>query len=237
MTPKPAARKPAATRRAPAAKAVPTPLVDFESLPPEQLNAAPVDGLFSGDSREREHYDGGDAGEVDLTGCSFLECRFTGVTLTDADLRASRFIETVLEAPFAHTLKAARTTWRDVRIHNPRWGSAEFFDAELDSVHLVGGKIDYLNLRGSRLNNVILEECTITDLDLGDARAGRVALVNCRIGTLDVTRASCSSVDLRTSEFQAVHGVEGLAGTIVDGLQLSQFAPLFAEHLGVRVEG
>ncbi|RFA06957.1 hypothetical protein B7R21_17745 [Subtercola boreus] len=230
-------RKPATSRTPAETKAVPAPLVDFESLAAEQLRTAPIDGLFAGDDREREHFEGGDAGAIDLTGCSFLECRFTGVTLTDADLRGSRFIETAFEAPFAHTLKAARTTWRDVRIRSPRWGSAEFFDADLESVHLVGGKIDYLNLRGSRLNNVIFEECTITDLDLGAARAGRVALVNCRIGTLDVTRASCSSVDLRTSEFQAVHGVEGLAGTIVDDLQLSQFAPLFAEHLGVRVEG
>jgi uncharacterized protein YjbI with pentapeptide repeats len=227
MTPRPRSTKAAAP--APAH-------VDFAGVAADRLVRAPVDGLFAGDSREAEHYDGGDAGAVELAGCSFLECRFTAVTLTDAELRGSRFVECEFEAPFAHTLKAARTTWRDIRIENPRWGSAELFDAELDSVHLRGGKIDYLNLRGSRLANVVLEECTITDLDLGDSRASRVALVNCRIGTLDVTRASCNGVDLRTSEFQAVHGVAGLAGTIVDDLQLSQFAPLFAEHLGVRVQ-
>ncbi|RFA23684.1 hypothetical protein B7R25_00245 [Subtercola boreus] len=204
---------------------------------PDRLTVAALDELVAGDSREREHYEGGAADGEALTGCSFLECRFTGVTLTDAELRGSRFVETVFEAPFAHTLKAARTTWRDVRVVNPRWGSAELFDSELDSVHLTGGKIDYLNLRGSRLSNVVLEGCTITDLDLADARVTRVAFVDCRIGTLDVTRASCCSVDLRSSEFSRLHGIEGLAGATIDDLQLSLFAPLFAEHLGLRVEG
>ena len=203
---------------------------------PERLTSVDVGEVLSGDSREAESY-GGDATSAELTGCSFLECRFENVVLTDAELRGSRFIETEFEAPFAHTLKAARTTWRDVRIENPRWGSAELFDAELDSVHLRGGKIDYLNLRGSRLTYVIVEGCTITDLDLGDARATRVSFVDCRVGTLDLTRASCTGVDLRTSEFAALHGIGGMAGAIIDDLQLSLFGPLVAQHLGVRVEG
>jgi uncharacterized protein YjbI with pentapeptide repeats len=199
-----------------------------------------VDGdeqaLASGDYREGELFASADFTDDDLSGCSFLECRFDSVTLTDAELRGSRFIESVFEAPFAHTLKAARTTWRDVRIERPRWGSAELFDAELESVHVRGGKIDYLNLRGSRLNNVIVEECTVTDLDLGGLTGSRVAFVNCRIGTLDVTGATCTNVDLRSSEFGGVQGLAGLKGMIIDNAQLSLLAPLLAGHLGLRVE-
>ncbi|QWT24607.1 pentapeptide repeat-containing protein [Subtercola sp. PAMC28395] len=211
------------------------PHIDFPEpvVPAGEGNDRPIS---PGDYREGELISVKDFTGDDLSGCSFLECRFDSVTLTDAELRGSRFIESVFDAPFAHSLRAARTTWRDVRIERPRWGSAELFDAELESVHLRGGKIDYLNLRGSKLNNVIVEECAITDLDLAGFTGNRVAFVNCRIGTLDATGATCTNVDLRSSEFAGLHGIAGLAGTIIDDGQLLLFAPLLAEHLGLRVE-
>lgn len=103
-------------------------------------------------------------------------------------------------------------------------------------MHLRGGKIDYLNLRGSRLTNVLIEDCTITDLDLGGIQGNRVSLANCRIDTLDLTQAKCIHVDLRTSEFSSITGVEGLKGATVDDAQLSLLAPLLASHLGIVVE-
>lgn len=212
------------------------PTVDFVEPTAERLSPGGAEELVAGDYREGEVFAGADLSDYDLAGCSFLECRFDSVTLTDAELRGSRFIESVFAASFAHSLKAARTTWRDVRVENPRWGSAELFDSELDSVHVRGGKIDYLNLRGSRLTNVIVEDCFIADLDLGGFTGDRVAFVNCRIQTLDVTRATCLNVDLRTSEFAAVHGIAGLAGVTIDAGQLSLLAPLLAEHLALRVE-
>ncbi|GGF36133.1 pentapeptide repeat-containing protein [Subtercola lobariae] len=212
------------------------PDIDFVAIEATRLSVGNAEELVSGDYREGELFEGADLTEYDVSGCSFLECRFESVTLTDAEFRGSRFIETVFAAPFAHSLKAARTTWRDVRIENPRWGSAELFDSELDSVHLRGGKIDYLNLRGSRLTNVILEECFIGDLDLGGFTGDRVAFVNCRIQTLDLTRATCLNVDLRSSEFAAIHGIAGLAGATIDDGQLSLLSPLLADHLGLRVE-
>lgn len=72
-----------------------------------------------------------------------------------AQFRAARFMESRLTQSFAPTFLAARTTWRDVLIENPRWGSAEFFDSELNSVHIRGGKIDFLNLRTSRLTDLL----------------------------------------------------------------------------------
>ncbi|MEF2976459.1 pentapeptide repeat-containing protein [Subtercola sp. YIM 133946] len=212
------------------------PSLDVVRLDETALSVGDAEGLVSGDYREAELFDGADLSEYDLAGCSFLDCRFDQVTLTDAELRGSRIIDSVFTGSFAHSLKAARTTWRDVRFESPRWGSAELFDSELESVHVVGGKIDYLNLRGSRLTNVIVEQCVIGDLDLGGFTGDRVAFVNCRIGTLDVTRATCRNVDLRTSEFAAVHGIAGLAGVTIDDGQLSLLAPVLAGHLGLRVE-
>ncbi|PJJ65564.1 pentapeptide repeat-containing protein [Compostimonas suwonensis] len=183
-----------------------------------------------------ERYDDAELSGRDLSGIAFSECVLTAATLDDTQLRGSRFSETVLSSTFAPTLLAARTSWRDILVDTPRWGSAELFDSELESVHIRGGKIDFLNLRTSRLVNVLIEDCTITDLDLGGVRATRVALSNCRIGTLDLTRANCADVDLRTSEFSAISGIEGMKGTTIDEWQLSLLAPLFAAHLGVVVD-
>jgi uncharacterized protein YjbI with pentapeptide repeats len=192
--------------------------------------------LRPSDQREGERYSDADLTDYDLSGTTFMECEFDAVTLTEAQLRGARFVDTLLTASFAPTLRAGRSSWRDVMIQSPRWGSAELFDGDLNSVHLRGGKIDYLNLRSARLTNVLIEDCQIGELDLGGVRADRVAIRNCRIGTLDLTRATCVNVDLRGSEFSAVNGLEGLRGVTVDGDQLAELAPVLAAHIGLIVE-
>lgn len=205
-------------------------------LAPRTREDADAHVLEARDERECQSFRSADLSDYDLTGSSFSECEFTSITLTNTQFRGSRFSECRLIDPFAPTFLAARTSWREVIIENPRWGSAELFEADATGLHIQGGKIDYLNLRTSRLTDVVIEDCAITDLDLGGSRATRVALRNCRIGTLDLTRASMADVDLRTSTFLGVNGLEGLRGTTIDDYQLSLFAPLFATHLGITVE-
>lgn len=192
--------------------------------------------LVARDEREAERFTRDDLTGYDLTGSSFVECEFEAVTFSGTQLRGARFVESRFTDPFAPTFLAARTTWRDVSVENPRWGSAELFEADLTAVRISGGKIDYLNLRTSRLTDVVIEDCTITDLDLGGCRGTRIALRNCRIGTLDLTRATLQDVDLRSTEFSTVNGLDGLRGATIDDYQLSLFAPLFATHLGVSVQ-
>jgi uncharacterized protein YjbI with pentapeptide repeats len=211
--------------------------------PPKLTITAPrnlVDGdaerLRPDDSREGERYSDADFTDYDLSGATFMECEFDSVTFTEAKLRGSRFVDSLITASFAPTFSAARGSWRDVMVQSPRWGSAELYDAELTSVHIRGGKIDYLNLRGARLTNELIEDCQIGELDLGGMRGDRVAVRGCRIGTLDLTRATSSSVDIRGSELAAVHGLDGLRGVTVDESQLALLAPLLAAHVGLIVE-
>ena len=210
------------------------PSIDF--VAPTGLTDVDATTLSSGDHREGERFANADLSGFDLSGLTIMECEFDGVTLTDAELRGSRFVETLITASFAPTLVAGRTSWRDVLIQAPRWGSAELFDADMNAVHIRGGKIDYLNLRGARLTNVLIEDCQIGELDLGGMRGDRVAVRGCRIGTLDLTRASNSSVDIRGSEFSVVNGLEGMRGVTVDESQLALLAPVLASHLGIVVE-
>ena len=192
--------------------------------------------LVGRDERDREQYSDCDLTGNDLTGTSFSECDFSSVTLDDAQLRGSRFAESRITDSFAPSLLAARTHWREVLIDNPRWGSAELFEADLKSVHVRGGKIDYLNLRASTITDLLIEDCRITDLDLGGCRGTRIELRNCRLETLDVTRAALADVDIRSTSLRTVTGLEGLRGVTIDEYQLSLFAPLFATHLGVVVD-
>lgn len=101
-----------------ASKTTGRPRVDFTATrATRQVDAT---GLGARDERDGEHYSDADLTDYDLTAASFVECEFTAVTLTNAQLRGVRFIETLITASFAPALLAARTTWRDVLVENPR---------------------------------------------------------------------------------------------------------------------
>jgi uncharacterized protein YjbI with pentapeptide repeats len=212
----------------------PAPRITFSE--PTRLTEADAQTLEPHENREGERFDGGDVSEVDLSGASFMECVLAGLTLTDTGLRGSRFVDSRVSASFATSLVAARSTWRRVRIESPRWGSAELFDAGFESVTIHGGKIDFLNLRGAKLTDVLIEDAQITELDLAGFTGTRVAVRNCRIETLDMTRATCVDVDLRDTSFSRVIGIEGMRGTILNEIQLAEFAPVMANLLGIRIE-
>jgi uncharacterized protein YjbI with pentapeptide repeats len=102
-------------------------------------------------------------------------------------------------------------------------------------VKIDGGKLDYLNLRGSRLADVLISDCIINELDLGSATGVRVALKNCTIGSLDLSGAKLKDFDLRGTDFRSISGLGSLAGVVIDDYQLGLIAPLLAAHLGVVV--
>ena len=203
--------------------------------PPHLADAAPA-ALLAGDTIEGARFVDADLSGLNLQQVSFLECVLEAPRLDGTELRGVRFVETLVEASFAPRLMAGRSTWRDARIVNPRWGSAELFESEFRAVHISGGKIDFLNLRQSNLTNLLIEDCTIGELDFGGAKLERVALRNCRIGTLEMRGARNTDVDLRSSTFTTIAGLEGLRGVTIDDEQLSLLAPVLAAHLGLRVE-
>jgi uncharacterized protein YjbI with pentapeptide repeats len=215
-------------------RATVAPSIDFDS--PGSLEDRDASELTDRSTVEGARFTDADLSNVDLASITLLECEFVSPILTEAQLRGARFVDTAVTTSFAPVLRAARTSWKRCRIENPRWGSAELFEADLDSVLIVGGKIDFLNLRGAKLTNVRFENCTITELDLGGATAKRVSFVDCRIDILDMTRATCSDVDLRTSDFARITSMNGLRGATIDELQVSLFATALATELGIRIE-
>jgi uncharacterized protein YjbI with pentapeptide repeats len=192
------------------------------------------------DFRGGERYDGGlysrvEADGLELGGTDFTECEFQGVSFNDTQLRGSSFRDCILTELYAPVFKAARSTWRDVEFRNPRLGSAEMYESGWHSVHIDGGKLDFLNLRGAKVTDVLISDCIINELDLGSVVGTRVALKNCTIGSLDLAGAKLKDFDLRGTEFRSISGLGSMAGVVIDEYQLGLLAPLLAAHLGVTV--
>lgn len=207
-------------------------------LAPVRLDGLKEDG--APDLRRAERYDGlrfsrAAADGLELSGITFAECEFAGVSFNDAQLRGATFRDCIVGEAYAPVFNAARSTMHDVVFTNPRWGSAELYESGWQSVRIDGGKLDYLNLRGSRLADVQISDCIISELDLGSATAARVALKNCTIGSLDLAGAKLKDFDLRGTDFRSISGLGSLSGLVIDEYQLGLLAPLLAAHLGVVV--
>ena len=130
---------------------------------------------------------------------------------------------------------ATRSQWRDVTVSG-RLGSVEAYDGQWRSVHLVGCKISYLNLRGAELVDVAFTDCTIEELDLVNARVRRVALTGTRVEHLNVQHSQLHDLDLRGAQLSAIDGIMDLRGAVIGPEQLTLLAPLLADALGLTVE-
>ena len=157
------------------------------------------------------------------------------VNAPEADLKGARFSEVELDRVHLPVVRASRTRWRDVRISG-RIGGLESYDAEWRSVHVDGCKLDYLNLRGSELVDVLFTDCVIGELDLLDAVVRRLRFTGCRISRLNVQRSEFHDVDLRGAELEVVDGLLDLGGATVTPDQLTLLAPLLAEQLGITID-
>ncbi|GAA5114301.1 pentapeptide repeat-containing protein [Alloalcanivorax gelatiniphagus] len=173
--------------------------------------------------------------ELAMRGAVARLVRFTGLSAQEADLAGSRFVEVDLDRVHLPVLKAARSQWRDVRL-NGRIGGLEAYEAQWRSVHFVGCKLDYVNLRGAELLDVAFTDCVVGELDLLDARVRRMAVDGTRVTHLDVRGARLSDLDLRGAQLDGLEGLTDLGGATVSRHQLALLAPLLAEQVGIRVE-
>ena len=179
--------------------------------------------------------------EADLSGAgpsaiSLLSCRFSEVFADDTDLTAARLVDCRLERLSSTYLHSPRSTWRAVELTGSRIGAWEIYDADLESVLIEDCRLGFANLAGTVLRDILIRSTRIDELDLSGIEAERVRFEDCRVGTLRLRGGSLSDVDLRGLEMRVVSGVDSLGGATVSGEQLTELAPLLAQHLGLRVE-
>jgi uncharacterized protein YjbI with pentapeptide repeats len=201
------------------------------------LEDSPADVLDAYASLEGLRFEGADVSSRDLQGIALDECELVDVMAHETDLQDARLSEVRIERLNAPALKAGRMSLHGAEVSASRIGALELFDADLDSVVLTGCKLDWLNLRGAHLVDVVLRDCTITELDLGEADATRLCLENCRAEAVNFTGARLADADLRGLETGALAGIGGMRGAVVSVAQATAWAEDFASHLGIRVSG
>ena len=172
---------------------------------------------------------------ADLRGTTFAECALERLVLDAADLRGVHLVECRLAQLDAARCTVPRSSWRDVTLDGSRLGAVEAYESTWRSVLVTDSKLGYLNARGSTWTDVTLRGCTVDELDLTAARLTRVRLEGCRVRSVRLADATLVDVDLRTARLEELEGLAGLAGAWVSEQQLTELAPLLADHLGIRV--
>jgi len=185
---------------------------------------------------ESVRYTGLVLSHLSLAGADVVAAEFLGLSADEADLKGARLSEVRLDRVDVPVVRGARSRWRDVHVTG-RIGSLEAYESELRSVHFVGCKLSFVNLRGAELLDVAFTDCVIEELDLVQSKVRRVRVDGCRIAHLDVQHSELHDFDLRRAELESIAGLTHLRGTTISPYQLTLIAPVLATELGIRVEG
>lgn len=161
----------------------------------------------------------------------FIQCDFTGTDFSNGHLSKVSF-DTV-NAP---QLQLHDSGLQDIDITHSRLGGIQAYATNWQRARITESKIEFLNLRDSKLTRMQFENCAITELDLTGATLKNVVFKNCTIGKLIMTRANCTQVDLRGADLGSVTDFAGLKGTTMSLPQFIDLAPDFAAILGVHLK-
>ena len=187
-------------------------------------------------SHEISRFQDVDVAGRDLAGSTFTECELVGWSANETSFRDARFADTRIDRLNAPVFVAPRVSMRDVVVENSRMGSLEIYDATLNSVVISHSKLDWTNLRASKVTDVLFRECAFAEIDLGGAVLERVAFENCTAEKIDLTGARLKHVDLRGLDVQAIDGLQGLKGATISSSQALLMIGAFAAHLGITIE-
>ena len=200
-----------------------------------RLRDGEVDELSAGEMVEDLRLVEADLSGSDLSALTLLSCRSSEVFANDTDLAAARLVDCRLERLSATYLHSPRSTWRTVELVDSRIGAWELYDADVESLLMEDCRLGFTNLAGTAVRDLLIRATRIDELDLSSIDAQRVRFEDCRVGTLRLHGGSLSDIDLRGLEMRVVSGVGSLAGATINSQQLSELAPLLAQHLGLRV--
>jgi uncharacterized protein YjbI with pentapeptide repeats len=211
---------------------------------PEQLADLPYAALLRPhtgplrrDARyDTVHFDGGEyTGQAG--GAGFLECAFTGVELSGAALRTSRWNEVWLQGGRLVGTELVDSEWQDAVLLGSVLAGVSWYGAQLRRTVLRGCKLESVNLRGAVLRDVVFEDCLLRDVDFGGAKLTGVAVPGCTLDGVRFGGARMEKVDLRGAvRLGLPDGHQGLSGAILNTGQLFELAPQFAHALGITVK-
>jgi uncharacterized protein YjbI with pentapeptide repeats len=192
-------------------------------------------GLAADTLYDTVHFDGVSFDDADLSGCRFLECALTRVSVTGGQLRRASFTDVYLRDVRLVSAGLTETTWIDVQAGRSLIAGAEAFGSRLRRVVFSGCKLDSVNFRETKFEEVRFEQCVLTDVDFSGATLKKVSFPGSRLTGVKFVRMNLDRADLRGAELGITVDPLSLRGAIVTSTQLAMMAPLLAESMGIVV--
>lgn len=183
------------------------------------------------------HVDGGTFEDVDIGGARFTESAFSSVTCDGGRMRRARFNDVWFHSVRIVGADLAETNWLDTEVVSGVLAGVEMFSAEMCRVTFFNCKFDSVNWRAATLQEVQFVNCLLRESDFGGATLTCVRFPGSTLVGARLSKARLKKVDLRDAAALGIsEGIEALRGATIDGTQLLDLAPQFAQALGVTVK-
>ena len=197
----------------------------------------PHDGLLVPENRyEGLHLKDLVIDDPQAVGARFLESAFSSVTFNAGHWRGSRFHDVWIDAVRWIGGDLSSVNWLDVEVNGSVLAGAQVFDSQLRRVVFHGCKLDSVNLRSAKLQDITFVDCQLVHVDFGAATLVNVSFPGTRIEGAILERAQLKKVDFTGATALAISGgYDSLRGAIITSVQLMDLAHAFAETLGVTV--
>ncbi|MGI8717221.1 MAG: pentapeptide repeat-containing protein [Lapillicoccus sp.] len=190
--------------------------------------------------RPEEDYDGVAFRDLDLsdqqgTNARFLDCEMSRCDLSRTVLSRSRWSDCRLEQVRGVGVDLSEATLLDVSLTGARLGALAAYGSSWRRVRVRGGKVDFLNLRGATLREVVFEDCVLVEPDLAGATLASVSFRGCTLVEPELGGAAFTAVDLSGAHLREPRGLASLRGATISRLQLLELADSLAAQLGITV--
>ncbi len=184
--------------------------------------------------------DGERLADLDLTGVKagdvrMLECEVADCRMDETRLTGIRVVDSSWVRVAASGLAMSHANWRDAAIKDSRFGLLDLSASSLLRMSITDTKIDYLNLRGTTINEVVLTRVRIGEVSLSDALGTSLTFVDCTVGTVELHNSRVTIVDLSTSALEKIDGLDSLRGVVLNLEQVLDLAPAVVTHLGATI--
>ncbi len=188
------------------------------------------DDLVSGLALTGVDLGGADLSLVDVHGCRFAGARLAGsrwyrggwrdVDVVDSDLSTTTFPD---------------SGWTRVAVRATRLTGVGLAGDVLEDVDVSGSSAGLANLRQARLRRVAFRSTSMVEADFGAARLEDVLFDDCDLGGAQFSQARMTRVTFRRCRLDRLQGVEGLAGAVVEPLDVTDLTLQLAATLRITV--
>lgn len=172
----------------------------------------------------------------------------TGRFFENMVVEASRFERTGLQA-----MRCSRLDMRDVEMLQcdlsnsiwDNWSGRRIFashcrmtgfsapEGSLKEVCFQGCKLDLAAFRFAKLESVWFRDCVLKSADFSSSLLIQVEFEKCDLSDATFAKCQMTDVDFRSSSIGQIKSVEGLAGAIVDSVQMLDLSNAMAQALGI----